>query len=1223
MNPERWPQIEALFQAAVERPLEARPAFLAQACDGDDGLRSEVEALLAADVSAEADTLAMPAQIAAEMFAERQALHPGQMLNHYRIVSQLGAGGMGVVYLAQDTRLHRKVAIKLLPARFTADADRLRRFEQEALAISALNHPNIITIHEIGETAAGRFIVMELVAGRTLRSLVAEQIELTSVLAWGAQIAKALHAAHKAKIIHRDIKPDNIMVRDDGYVKVLDFGLARLNTAHDELSGAMTMPGTVMGTVRYMSPEQTRGEIVTTASDIFALGIVLYELATGQHPFHGATLFAVMQAITTQAPVIPVQLNPALPPELNALLLRMLAKDTAQRPAAADVDKALQEIARQNDRETERKRESAPLIFSSLPAPSASSSPLRHTVGREQERHELRAAFNGANTGRGSLLCVAGEPGIGKTTLVEDFLAELTANKQGTITRGRCSERLAGTEAYLPLLEALDALLHTDPHHAATMRQLAPTWYAQVASLSGDDAEAQKLLTEVKAASQERMKRELAAFLQAVAQSQPLVIFFDDLHWADVSTIDLLSFLAGKFDTMRVLIVVTYRPSDLLLAKHPFLQIRPDLQARGLCRELTLNFLSLAEIETYFALEFPQHRFPPEFPKLIHAKTEGSPLFMADLVRDLRDRNVIANTSGVWALEQTLPDIERELPESVRGMIERKIAQLSEEDRKLLTAASVQGYEFDSAVVAQALNLDAGEVEEQLEKLERVFAFVRLIREAEFPNRELTLKYRFVHLLYQNELYATLRATRRATMSGAVAQALLRVYGEQSAQIASELAHLFEAARDFLRAAEYFRLAALNAVKVLATQEALALAHRGLAQLQSLPDTTEKQEQELALQVVLGNLLSATKGFAAPEVEQTYTRARVLCQQLGDTPHLLPVLFGLSVNHWVSGRHRQAVEMGQEFLTLAQQKQDDAVVVALRMVGGPLLCLGELAEARPFFEQLISLHDSKQHRALTYLYGQEPGAAGRLFFAWLLWLLGYPDQALKHSQDAIRIAREVAHAPSQAYALTYAAFVHQYRREPAQVRELAAAVIELTTEHGLAQFSGWGNVLHGWALAEAGQVEAGIEQIQRGLAASLATGTEVLRPNCLLLLAEAYGKAGQFENALATLNEMQSFIEKNEEREWEAELHRWRGEWLRTQQAGEAEQCFHHALSIAQRQQAKSLELRAVISLAQLWQQQGRVAEARQRLAEIYNAFTEGFDTPDLQDAKALLDNLL
>src|SRR5262249_34463607 len=297
---------------------------------------------------------------------------------------------------------------------------------------------------------------------------------------------------------------------------------------------------------------------------------------------------------------------------------------------------------------------------------------------------------------------------------------------------------------------------------------------------------------------------------------------------------------AGKFDALNALIMVTYRPSDMLLSKHPFLQIKPDLQTHGVCRELLLEFLTEAEITEYLALEFPGHRFPTEFPKLIHAKTEGSPLFMADLMRYMRDHGVIAQTNGAWALAQTLPDIERELPESVRWMIERKIAQLSEEDRKLLTAASVQGYEFDSAVVAQVLNLDADEVEDRLEKLERVFAFVKLTSEAEFPNRTLTLKYRFVHVLYQNALYAGLRATRKATLSREVAQALEGCYGERNASVANELALLWEAARDYARASDAFLQAARNAAQVNAHREAVQLAGRGLEAARKLPETPER-----------------------------------------------------------------------------------------------------------------------------------------------------------------------------------------------------------------------------------------------------------------------------------------------------------------------------------------------------------------------------------------------
>ncbi len=1220
MEPERWRQIEQLYYAALEREPAERAAFLAEACAGDESLRREVVSFIAAG-----DRVGSFMEAPAGEFAEALATAPqpsmiGQTLTHYRIVSLLGKGGMGEVYLATDTRLGRKVAVKLLPAEFTAEGERVRRFEQEARAASALNHPNIITIFDIDSDAAGRFIVMELVVGRTLREALAQGPAVDSLLHLGGQMAKALSAAHSVGITHRDIKPDNIMVRDDGYVKILDFGLARLlpattNDSQAATRAQQTTPGTLLGTVAYMSPEQARGETANHASDIFALGLVFYELATGQHPFKTATLIGTLQAITAQTPQRPSRLNPEISAALETLILRMLEKAAGRRPTAQEVDQALNELTGQ--------RSSGQLQRAAKPAGP------RHTVGREKERAELRSGFASALNGRGQLLCVAGEPGIGKTTLVEDFLTELAAENQGTIARGRCSERLAGTDAYLPLLEALEHLLQSsgNPAIAQMLKQLAPTWYAQIAPLSGASEESARLLAEVRAASQERMKRELGAFLQEVARLRPLVLFFDDLHWADISTIDLLSFLAGKFDTLNALIVVTYRPSDMLLSKHPFLQIKPDLQARGVCRELLLEFLSEAEIAEYLALEFPGHRFPAEFLQLIHAKTEGSPLFMADLAQYLRDRGVIANASGAqggWMLEQTLPDIERELPESVRGMIERKIAQLSEDDRKLLTAASVQGYEFDSAVVGKALNLDADDIEERLEKLERVFAFVKLTNEAEFPNQTLTLRYRFVHVLYQNTLYASLRATRRTTLSREVAETLEGFYGEQRASVANELAALWEAGREYARAAEYFRLAAQQTSQVFATQEAAALARRGLAMVELLPDSRARREQELSLQIVLGNVLVATKGYASPEVEQTFSRARELGQQLGATERLLPALGGLCVVNVARSQLRKALAYGKELLHLAERLQDPTVVVGHIRVGIPLYYLGELEQSRDHLQQSVSLYTATQHRFLTWRYGQEPGMSAEIYLSQALWLLGHPDQALAHGLEAIRLGREVAHANSQAYALTYAAVTYQYRQDWPRVRELTEEVVAFSAEHGLPVWLGVATLLRGWAMVGQGEAAEGIEEMRRGLAIYRSTGAEAYLNYQLCLLAEAYGKAGQPHEGLAVLAEAQAVVEKNEERHWEAELYRLKGELLfgAGEEAAEIEACFHQAIEIARRQKAKSLELRAVMSLCRWWQQQGKAAEAQPMLAGIHGWFTEGFDTRDLKDAKALLEEL-
>ena len=435
-------------------------------------------------------------------------------------------------------------------------------------------------------------------------------------------------------------------------------------------------------------------------------------------------------------------------------------------------------------------------------------------MGRQKELAELGRAFESAAAGQGLFLCVTGEPGIGKTTLVEDFLGELAATgRLCALARGRCSERLAGTEAYLPFLEALESLLHGEVGEAAArvMKATAPNWYAQVVSLTAEDSSLTRVLAESKAASQERLKRELGAFLREVSHLRPLLLFFDDLHWADASTVDLLAYLGGRCAGMRALLVLTYRPTVLALGKHPWGPVKLDLQARGVCRELALEFLTRADLDRYLALEFPGHCFPEEFAALVHARTEGSPLFMADLLRYLRDRQVLAQEQGRWTLGRSIPDLGRDLPESVRGMIQRKIGQLGEDDRRLLVAASVQGYEFDSAVVARVLERDAAEVEDRLDELDRVHALVRMVREQEFPDRTLTLRYRFVHVLYQNALYASLGPTRRASLSAAVAQALQGFYGEKSGDVAAELALLLEAARDFSRAADYFLVAAQNA----------------------------------------------------------------------------------------------------------------------------------------------------------------------------------------------------------------------------------------------------------------------------------------------------------------------------------------------------------------------------------------------------------------------------
>jgi predicted ATPase len=1136
----------------------------------------------------------------------------------YEVLGLIGRGGMGAVYKARQTSLDRLVALKCLPAECTRDPVWLARFRREARTASALNHPHICTIYDTGEAAGRPFLSMELVEGTTLEALVGRRRPVPDLARWLGQAAQALAAAHAAGVVHRDVKPANIMVRDDGIIKVLDFGLAHrlpaLRVQPSTWSGARTEPGTLVGTLSYMSPEQARADPVDAATDIFSLGLVLYELATGQHPFRAGSELGVLHAIAAQVPVPPARLNPEIPAGLEALILHMLAKDPRLRPTAVEVAAALAQAAGGT---------------SAGPGSPPAGLALNLVVGRQTEWAALRAGFEEAAAGRGLLLCVTGEPGLGKTTLVEIFLDQLAASgRPVNLARGRCSERLAGAEAYLPWLEALDSLLKGEGGAALAraLRLLAPSWYVQLAPLAADDSALAGVLADAKAASQERRKRELGVFLQEVSRQRPLVVFLDDVHWTDPSSVDLLAYLASKFCEWRLLVVATYRPSDLLRTGHPFGPIKLELQGKSTCREIALPFLSRDDLDRYLALAFTGHQFPPDLAAALHARTEGNPLFLVDLLCYLRNRGVIVQDQGRWALVRALPDLQRELPESVRGMIQRKLDQLSEADRQLLLAASVQGPEFDSAVVAQLVGREAAEVEERLEVLERVYRVVRQTGEETLPDRTLTLRFGFVHILYQNALYAALQPTRKAAWSAAAARALLAQHGEKSTELAADLAMLFEAAREPERAADYYLTAAQNAALVFAHHEAVALARRGLALLQALPDTPERARRELLLHITLGTQLQVAHGYATLQAEPIYSRARALCDRVPEAHLLFRVLWGLWMYHLVRPELRKAWELAEQLVSLAEKAQDpDQILPARQAQATTSFSLGNPAATCEHMKQGMTLYDPRRHSRATELYGQDPGVVCLAFGAVALWLLGYPDQAVERSRQAVALGRGLGQPSSLALGLYFDAMVRQYRREGPAARESAEAAVAIATEHGLTFWLAGGWIMRGWALLEQEALVDGLDQLRRGMAAWVATNGTAHRTYHLALLAEALASEGQIEPCLGALGEALALVEGTEEAFHGAELHRLRGELLLQQQGpqaagSEAEACFHRALALARQQQARSLELRAAISLTHLFQEQGHPAEALPTLAACYRWFTEGFDTPDLQEARALLD---
>src|SRR5271157_196718 len=1143
----------------------------------------------------------------------------GQIVSHYRILERLGKGGMGVVYKAEDTRLGRTVAIKFLPEGIADDAIALERFHREARAASALNHPNIVTVHEIGETESGSFLVMEWIQGETLRSRMKRSLDLATLIDYGIQVARALKIAHQAGIIHRDIKPENIMVRSDGYLKLVDFGLARVGIYPDEktVSLGITKEGSWMGTIDYFSPEQARAEPLEWGSDIFSLGIVLFEAATGVHPFYaGGSPFSTANGILSQDPIPPTRINPGIPAPFERLLLSMLQKDARLRPSAAEVEQALDSLR--------------------TPASEVDTvflkTPDRHTVGRGQQLQELHAALNLAAAGRGSLVCVSGEAGIGKSTLIQEFLASLKLSGHScSVARGRCSERLADGEAYLPILEALDSLLHSGNADSVTriMRTLAPSWFLELAPVQQQDSSMIRL-ADSKATSQERLKREFFSFLQELCRHRPLLLFLEDVHWIDTSTVDLLAYITTRFESLPLLVVLTYRAGEMVEHMHPLLQLKLDLEARGSCRELSLQDLGKADVAAYLALEFPEHRFPPSFAEFLWQRTEGNPLFMVDLVRDLRDRKIIVQEQGRWILSQPMEEIGSDVPASVRSMIQRKIDSLSEPDRRLLQAASVEGSEFHSVVLAAAISADAAEVEERLENIERIHFFVQRIGEKEFPDGTLTLHLRFVHALYQNALYAMLTPTRRTGLSTATANMLLRFHPDSQASIAHQVALLFESGRDFSRAAEYFTIAAERAAGVFANQEAATLARKGLEMLAKLPPSTEKAQKELDLQITLGPVLVSTKGFANPEVERAYTRARKLCAELGQSPHVFPVLWGLWNFYEVKGQVDTALQLAQQMLELAEESKDTALLLeANYALGDTLFWAGDFERSLRHVEQALKLYNRPKHHSLAFVYGgYDPAVASLAFASWDLWMLGYPEQAVARSNKSVALANALHQPFSQATALSFAAMLHHARHDPVATREYAEQTVALCNDHGIAIYLEMGKIMLGWANNQENEDGQGIELIREGIADWRASGAELVIPQFQQALAAALARCGSYEEALAAIDEALSVISSTGDRSYEADCWRWKGELLwRSMDEGDsnhsaAEACLHKAIAIARQQKAVSLELRAHLRLSPLLARRGEVELAHQSLAEVLGKFKEGFDTHDLKHAKQVLDEL-
>jgi DNA-binding winged helix-turn-helix (wHTH) protein/predicted ATPase len=885
-------------------------------------------------------------------------------------------------------------------------------------------------------------------------------------------------------------------------------------------------------------------------------------------------------------------------------------------------------------------------------------------VGREAELTRLHSLLEKALNGERQIVFVTGEPGIGKTALVEAFLDGVAVEGGPWIGQGQCIEHFGAGEPYLPVLAALGQLGQEPGGERliALLGQRAPTWLVQMPMLlSAIDMEA--LQRRTLGATRERMLREMAEAVEALTTQRPAVLWLEDLHWCDCSTLELLSLLARGQQPARLLVLGTYRPVEVIVREHPLRVVEQELHLHGRCEELALGFLTEGDVAMYLAARFAvgaQHAgLLRELARTTHQRTDGNPLFMVNVVNDMIARGVVRQIDGQWEFQAAPAAVKVGVPESIHQMIEQQIERLHAEDQRVLEVASVAGAEFSAAAVAAALGDEVGAVEARCAGLVRREQFLRATGTSEWPDGTVAASFGFLHALYREVLYERVTAGRRIQLHQRIGEREEQAYGERASELAAELAVHFERGRDYRRAVQYLGQAAARASQRLAYVEAIGLLTKGLELLKTLPDTPERARQELTLQIALGAPLQLTRGYASPEVEATYARARELCRQVGETPQLFPVLLGLGRLYLARGQLQRARELREQLLALAPHLQDPGLLVrAYTMLAQTSYQFGDFVLARDYAEQGIALYDPQQHRSHVFLYGNDARVASLSFACGALWYLGYPDQALQRSREALAWAQELSHPVSVTGALIVAAILHQRRREGQVVQERAEAAMTLSTEQGFSAYLAVATILRGWALAEQGPAEEGIAQMRQGLSAHRATGAEQWQRYFLALLAEAYAKIGQPEQGMIMLAEALAAVNKTGQHDYEAELYRLKGELTLAQSSdqglassvqanhkakrqgqkakisslqlatptaqaeAEAEACFHNAIEIAQRQSAKSLELRAATSLTRLWQRQGKKKQARRVLAEIYGWFTEGFDTADLKEAKALLDDL-
>jgi len=843
-------------------------------------------------------------------------------------------------------------------------------------------------------------------------------------------------------------------------------------------------------------------------------------------------------------------------------------------------------------------------------------------VGREEELGLLLSRWERTREGKGQMALINGEPGIGKSRLVAEFHDRVRDAPH--IWMESAGEQLFENTPFHAVIEMLSRWLElqdsTNPEAQLERIELALVTaslnVAEVAPLIADllqlrTSERYRASNMTGEQKRRRLLAALGGWVLGAARVQPLMMVVEDLHWLDPSTLELLQLLAERGATAPLMLLCTARP-----------EFHAPWPMRTHHSQITLNRLSSHNVREMVAMVASRNALARNSVEAVVERTGGVPLFVEELTRAMLESGSKRGTG-------------REIPATLHDSLMARLDRLGPA-KEVIQIGAVIGSEFSYKLLHAVHSIP----EDDLQVAIRGATNAELVYARGNPPDS---SYQFKHALIRDAAYEALLRSRRRELHSRIAEVVVRQFPERATSAPELVAHHYTEAGVLAQAIPYWQRAGQNAVARSAHAEAVSHLTKALELLESTPDSSERVRQELALQITLGVALISIKGYTAPEVVNSYSRALELCRQVGETPELFPVLLGLTAFRIVRAEYQMARELGERLLRLAQSIRDPGLLVnAHEVFGHCLYFMGEFSSAREHCDRGMAFYEPQKHSPNVSGVFQDPGVACLTYGARTLWFLGYPQQALRKMQEALSLTQTLSHPYTHAFALTGAVILHNLRREGALAQERADAMVALCTEQGFLFLQTLATILQGSALTEQRHEEKGIAQIREGIAALRATGGKFNLSYYLALLIEAYQRAGRIEEGLATLAEALAVVDENGERLYEAELYRLRGQLTlqlaqlahgsehpiarkildASQAEVEAESCFLRAIEIARRQSAKSWQLRATTSLARLRARQGRPNEARSLVAEIYGWFTEGFDTEDLKEAKELFDKL-